>query len=811
MNRRYIEIVLANTKSYNKKEGISFPGAVLKNSLIPLGLFERYIPETATILDLGCGEGMLSNALARLLPQATVYGVDLDREKIRQATLCRIENAHFTAGDAGQFVFKGADVVIFNDVLHHNSYEDQDVLLSHASSLIKTNGLLILKEVDAVDKVDKKLTTFFDSRLYPNDVLHFRTADEWRILLEAHNFEVLTTEVVKHPWIASRTVFLARKSPTFVYYEEKAPEPSLGSAMGKLRIFLTGASGFIGHHMATHLLQHGLDGQEVDLVLLARSPVRIDPVLRERATIIKGDLVSLKGIRHWKIFDQIDYVFHFAAEVKLYGDPKVLMLSNTEGTRCLLDVFKGRKLKRFVHASTMGAVDRQPGDACVMPMNEESAPNPLTVYGKTKLQAEKLVRDSGLPYAIVRIPWAFGSRMTEDTHVRNLMERVMRGSLATRINFPGKVSLIAVEDLMRAFVLAASHPQALNETFFVGGYLPISLGELFRRMARCMIGKPANLVPIPYPVQLVARMLRRFLPLAVQSLNSNVLCVDYSKIKNLGFKPEKDLDASLTKLSKWVHSQKHPKGKVYVVTGAASGIGLELSKKLIATGKRVLLVDKNEERLAEVANTLEVHHLCLDLSLPDSVNRLLTFIKSEREFYCLVNCAGIGRRDALFDMMPEKIDEQINVNIASLVKLSKGALGVFRARGEGVLVNISSSAALQPLPYFSVYAASKAFVSSFTSSIAYEVAGMGDIRVIDVIPSGTDTGFQVAAGVKKSAEEKLLSPAYVADRIATLIEKKAPSGTYYVGNRARMMSYLARVLPRNLNTKIWGRLVTKMR
>ena len=812
MNNKYKEIIFSNARNYSKNAGISFPGALLKSSLIPLRLLDGYLHENSKILDLGCGEGMFSNALARLLPEAEIYGVDVDLEKLQQARKCRLANATFEEGDAKRFSFEAADAVIFNDMLHHNSFQEQEMLVSHAASLLSDNGLIIIKEVDSNDRADKFLTKYFDSKLYPDDELNFRDVDEWKALLEKCNFEILAIKVCKHPWIASRTVLIAKKTPKIICYSEGESDiHSVDFKSEKPRVFMTGASGFIGYHMAMHLIEKGLEGQEVDLFLLARNPVRIDPALREKAVIVKSDLLSLKNISGWKLFNHIDYVFHFAAEVKLYGKPESLAQNNTEGTRCLTDVFRERKIKRFIHASTMGAVDRQPSDPCTQPINENTPPNPLSVYGKTKLESERLVQNSNLPYSIIRIPWAFGSRMTPDTHVRNLLERVMRNSMLTRINFPGKVSLIASEDLVKAFELVALHPGALNEIFFVAGYPPISLGELFKKMSHISVGVSTKQINIPFFVKSIAKRLRRFLPLAIQNLNSDVLCVDYSKIKKLGFQPEKDLEGSLIQLSAWIHRQYKNTRGTYIVTGAASGIGLELSKKLAAIGKNVLLIDKDKERLGRTAKMLNMPSLCLDLSLRDDVEYLLDYMKNQKELYGMVNCAGVGIKGLLVDLMPEKIDEIIAVNVATVVKLSKGAFEIFNKHGQGVLANISSTAALQPLPYFSVYSASKAFVSSFTRAIRDEDNKGGKIRVLDIIPSGTDTAFQATAGVRKNQGEKLLPPEYVADRIARLIKEDYCSGTYFIGNRGRMMNVMSRVLPSKLNTRIWKYLVKKTR
>lgn len=813
MKKMNKDIIIENAKNYHQYAGMSYGGALLKSSLIPLNLLIKYLPNQAKILDLGCGEGMFSNALGRLLPNAEIIGVDLNAEKIKCAQSCQLENVTFHVGDAKNFLFENADVVIFNDMLHHNSFQEQAILISKARDLLKNEGLLILKEVNVQDKFDRFMTTFFDKKLYPDDPLDFRETENWKSFLEASYFENLNVEIVKHPWVASRTMIIAKKvSKPICHIDGVEGTATIDYDNGKLKVFLTGASGFIGHHMAKYLLENGLGGRDVDLILLARTPIKLDAHLREHVTIIQGDLLSLERIKHWKIFNHIDFVFHFAAEVKVHGDPNVLVRNNVKGTHCLINLFQGKVLKRFIHASTMGAVDRQPDDDCQIPINEEFLPNPLTQYGITKKEAEELVQSSNLPFSIVRIPWAFGSRMTPDTHVRNLMERTMFQSLATKFNFPGKVSIIAVEDLVKAFALVATHHKAINNIFFVAGYPPVSLGTLFQKMTGFTTGRTEKQIPIPVVLQFLVKKIRRFLPLTIQNLNSDVLCVDYSKITKLGFKPEQDLDLSLLRLRSWILAGRHPhpQKSLCVVTGAASGIGLALSCRLVETGRKVLLVDRNQEKLKEAANRLRMPYLCLDLSSFADVQNLMNRMNAEQDFNGLINCAGIGKRDLLINIPHKQIEKIIAVNISALAQLSKEALEILKKQEQGFLINISSSSALQPFPYFSVYAASKAFVSNFTGALCFENDNK-NIKIFDVVPSGTDTSFQQSAGVKKNPKELLLSPEYVAKKIVQLLDKKNQNGTHIIGNKGKVMSLMARILPRSLNLKIWGNLIVKSR
>jgi short-subunit dehydrogenase len=127
----------------------------------------------------------------------------------------------------------------------------------------------------------------------------------------------------------------------------------------------------------------------------------------------------------------------------------------------------------------------------------------------------------------------------------------------------------------------------------------------------------------------------------------------------------------------------------------------------------------------------------------------------------------------------------------------------------GILVNVASSAALQPLPGMAAYAASKAFVLSYSEAAAQELEGT-PIRVITVCPGGTDTGFQAASGVKRDAGEKLMPAADVAAVILAAIRRNR-SATLFVSGRTKVMALMARVLPRRQLVRLWGKLMGSMR
>ncbi len=156
------------------RSGVGLVAALLKHSLVPLHLLWRVLPQRGLVLDLGCGEGMLGNLVAAGSPGVHSLGIDLNPEKIAIANRNSAGNASYESGDILERSFSGAAAVILNDVLHHHPFEKQVELLKRVAEFLEKDGVLIVKEVDASDTLDRKWTTFWDSKLYPDDKLHFR-------------------------------------------------------------------------------------------------------------------------------------------------------------------------------------------------------------------------------------------------------------------------------------------------------------------------------------------------------------------------------------------------------------------------------------------------------------------------------------------------------------------------------------------------------------------------------------------------------------------------------------------------------------
>jgi short-subunit dehydrogenase len=190
-----------------------------------------------------------------------------------------------------------------------------------------------------------------------------------------------------------------------------------------------------------------------------------------------------------------------------------------------------------------------------------------------------------------------------------------------------------------------------------------------------------------------------------------------------------------------------------LVTGASSGIGSAYARALRARGERLLLVARRADRLSELANELGGDEwavgLPLDLATPDAAHRLKEQI-DERGFAVdlLVNNAGLGHT-APFEQQPlDVLRAMIDVNMRAVVELTHVFLPGMRDRGRGRIVNVASNAAFQPVPFLTVYAATKAFVLSFTEGLAEELRGSG-IRLQGLCPGLTATEFLEVAGTHR--------------------------------------------------------------
>ncbi len=189
-----------------------------------------------------------------------------------------------------------------------------------------------------------------------------------------------------------------------------------------------------------------------------------------------------------------------------------------------------------------------------------------------------------------------------------------------------------------------------------------------------------------------------------------------------------------------------------IITGASSGLGAEFARQLAPSARCLVLVARRLEALevvrAELLNlkpALEVHLVVADLGNEAGRAVLVDWVRrSSVKPNLLINNAGLGDYGALTDASADKLRMQIEVNVSAVVLLTHALLPVLISNAPAGIVNVSSLASTLPMPDLAVYAASKAFVTSFSEGIAIELEPRG-IQVTYVCPGPTPTNFSKTA------------------------------------------------------------------
>ena len=195
-----------------------------------------------------------------------------------------------------------------------------------------------------------------------------------------------------------------------------------------------------------------------------------------------------------------------------------------------------------------------------------------------------------------------------------------------------------------------------------------------------------------------------------------------------------------------------------LVTGASAGIGREIAVQLAARGADLVLVARREEALETLAAELRaqgrtVEVLAADLTDEAALSRVADRLTATVDpVDLLVNNAGYGSFGQFADLDPAGEAGQVELNVLALLRLARAATGAMKARGAGGVLNVGSVAGLQPLPGNATYAATKAFVNSFSQALHEELKPAG-VHVTVLAPGFTRTEFQDTAGVESTASK----------------------------------------------------------
>jgi len=255
------------------------------------------------------------------------------------------------------------------------------------------------------------------------------------------------------------------------------------------------------------------------------------------------------------------------------------------------------------------------------------------------------------------------------------------------------------------------------------------------------------------------------------------------------------------------------------LTGASSGIGLATARLLVARRNEVWATSRNPERIPEMPR---LHPTRLDLGDPRSVEEAFNAALAEAgHFDVLINNAGSGHFGPAENLSEKEIASQFQILVFGHMQLLQLALRAMQARGEGLIINVTSLAGRLPVPFMAAYNAAKAAMASFTMSIQLELPD-SRVRLVDLQPGDICTDFNDAVtksdqrGPRYEARlaktwntvernmKKAPKPDLIARRVCELIDQANPPPRMTVGDgfQTQIAPLIFRFLPQRL--RIWG-------
>lgn len=218
-----------------------------------------------------------------------------------------------------------------------------------------------------------------------------------------------------------------------------------------------------------------------------------------------------------------------------------------------------------------------------------------------------------------------------------------------------------------------------------------------------------------------------------------------------------------------------------LVTGASGGLGEDFARQYARAKRNLIIVARSQDRLRALAQELmdryqvKIEVVAMDLSKPDSASSLFDLCqKSGWDVDMLVNNAGFGLFGNLVDQELSKLDEMMQLNMVTLTKLCRLFLPSMIQKKSGGIINVASTAAFQPVPYFACYAATKSYVMSLSEALTMEAAPHG-VKVFCLCPGPTETQFFERAAGRGKAGDKV--PKQTSEDVVRFAIKRFESGS----------------------------------
>jgi NAD(P)-dependent dehydrogenase (short-subunit alcohol dehydrogenase family) len=547
-----------------------------------------------------------------------------------------------------------------------------------------------------------------------------------------------------------------------------------------MNYFVTGGTGFIGKFVIERLLQRN---KSVVYVLVRKESKHKFESLREDLGADKSRLLPMWGdittpglvskANHNKLKGKVNHIFHLAAVYDLNMDDETGDRVNNEGTRNVVEFANslGGKVT-FQHMSSIAIAGGHFRGVFKESMFDEGQDTSHPYY-RTKFQSERIVREEcEVPWRVYRPGAVVGSSVTGEIDKIDGPYYLFPTIKAIRDNVPkwlpllgvegGKIPIVPVDYVADAMVAIAHKPGLNGKAFQLVQSRQDNTGRIMELMFDAAHGPGfAKQFELPQLPRLVSRGVRetsRLLPMksatrqmskalgiptaALGYLTSQVSFDDRearAALKGTDISCPKLKDYAPALWSYWESHLDFPKssrkakqklaGKIVMVTGASSGIGLEAARKFAANDARVILVARTLSKLEEQVEIIRKHggdayaYDC-DLSDLESIDQLAQRVLADfGQVDILINNAGRSIRRAVMESLDRFHDYErtMQLNYFGCVRLINGLLPAMVANKSGHIINISSIGCLVNAPRFAAYVASKSALDAFARSLSSEV------------------------------------------------------------------------------------------
>jgi len=319
------------------------------------------------------------------------------------------------------------------------------------------------------------------------------------------------------------------------------------------KILVTGAAGFIGHHLVRRLAR-----KKYSVVALVRTPEQAESLIGIRCEIIQGDLLQKDMING--LSQKFTQVFHLAAKADMKTKCEKELRINTKGTSNLLQALQGSSVKRFVLMSSIAAAGRRRGTRLKLPLDASSTETPDNAYGRSKLEAERIVIDAfqgtDTEWVILRPALVYGLGSRPFSGLSVLVDLCKRPGILGHLNFPGRISVIHVSDLIDVCELATRGKIYSGQSIFVAGYEPVTFGQIIITGVD-ILGQSRKFISLVRIATIIQNVydgldamigISKWIPAYMLAPFGSSLACDTRDLKKIGYRPRHSLHTGLTQI-----------------------------------------------------------------------------------------------------------------------------------------------------------------------------------------------------------------------------------------------------------------------